>query len=124
MTTPSARERIESMDDFQVVRLFQHWSGGLCDGAITDDDAIVDGVPAEVASVPGFAAIADLTAEQADAGVRPADSVALARAMLEPLADTPEVGPTIATALESFHDDKLVVDAFWRSGWSPTSCSS
>jgi len=116
MATTSVRERIESMDDFQVVRFFQYWSGSLCDGAITDFDAIVDGIPSEISDNTEFAAMTNLTPEAAVATVRNADSVRLARAVLEPLAETPEVSPMIASALDTFHDDKLVVDVILAVG--------
>lgn len=112
----STREQIASMDDYQVVRFFRYWSGNLCDGAVTEYDVIVDGVPTEVAAGQELAAISELTVAQSSAAISPADSVRLARAMLEPLADTPEVGPTIATALASFHDEKLAVDVILAIG--------
>lgn len=116
MTTLTARERLESMDDFQIVRFFQYWSGSLCDGAVTEYEAIVDGVPPEISGSAVFTSISELTQEQAAASVHPADSVRLARAVLEPLASTPEVGPTIEAALDSFHDEKLVVDVILAVG--------
>jgi hypothetical protein len=116
MATATVRERLETMDDFQIVRFFQHWSSSLSNGAVTGYGAIVDGLPAEISASPTFAAIIDLTPEQAVASVHPADSVLLARALLEPLASTPEVGPTIAAALDSFHDEKLVVDVILAIG--------
>ena len=112
----TVRERIEAMDDFTVVRFFQHWSGELCDGAATPFPEIVDGVPPEIAGNAAFSALAAISPEEAVVPINPADSVGLVRALLEPLADTPEVGPTIAAALGTFHDEKLVVDVVLALG--------
>lgn len=116
MTTPSVLERIVSMDDFQVVRFFQYWSSNLCDGAITEYETIVDGIPAEIGGSAEFVAIRNLSPEQSVAPLRPADSVRLARALLERLAQTPELAPSIQTALDFFDDDKLVVDVILALG--------
>jgi len=108
--------RLHEMDDFQLVRFFQHWANNLCEGAITDIETIVGGVPAELRETTEFSKVTDLSPEQANVPIQVGEAALVARAILEPLALMPEVSPSLEAALGSFDDDKLVVDVIIALG--------
>src|SRR6266511_746643 len=112
-TEMSAAERLAAMNDVQAVRFFEHWGAGLVDGRVTDLGTIVAGVPDELRAAPGFDDVTDISAKER---LDPETSAKVARAVLVPLADDPQVGPTIAAALETFKDDRLLVDVILAMG--------
>jgi hypothetical protein len=114
-TTTTPLERLQTMDDFQVVRFFRHWGDGLCEGAITDFETIVAGVPDEIRSSE-FTELTDLSDEEAVSPLHPADAAPMARAILEPLAQSPELTPALENALDTFDDDALAVDVILALG--------
>ena len=115
MATAAPLDRLQAMDDFQIVRFFQHWADSLCEGATTDLDTIRAGVPDEIRSSE-FTKVTDLSADEADAPIHPAVAAQLARSILEPLAHSPELTPSLAIALDSFDDEKLAVDVILALG--------
>lgn len=115
MDTATPLERLHAMDDFQIVRFFQHWANCLCEGAITDIETIVAGIPDDIRDSE-FAEITDLSADQSVVPIHPGVAAPLVRAILEPLAQSPELTPSLEMALDSFDDDKLVVDVILALG--------
>lgn len=112
-TETTSIERLTAMNDLQIVRFFEHWGTALCDGADTDLDTITAGIPDEISTTPGFAEVTDLSKSQ---NLDPRTSARVARAVLLPLAEDPQVEPSIATALETFEDDRLLVDVILALG--------
>lgn len=103
------------MDDFQIVRFFQTWAGDLCAG-VTDPAAILAGVPDEIRATTEFAEISEMSPDQAVVPIHPAHAAWVARAILEPLAESPQLSASLEEALDSFEDDKLVVDVILALG--------
>lgn len=106
-------EQLTMMSDVAIAKFFEHWGTELLDGAVTDVDTIIAGVPADVRDTNGFNDVTDLSA---DRSLDLTTSALVARAVLLPLANDPEVGPTIAAALETFDDDRLLIDVILALG--------
>lgn len=105
-----AAERLQAMDDFQIVRFFQFFAQSLCEGARVDSDALLAFVPREISSAPDFAGVVQLDDEQAERLLNPAEAAGAARAVLLPLARDPATAPIVSRGLAEFRDDKLAVD--------------
>ena len=105
--------RLVAMNDLEIVRFFEHWATGLCDGAVTDLSSITAGVPKTVQAVPGFAEATDVSSDES---FDPATSAELARSVLLPLASDSQFSTTIAMAMETFEDDRLFVDVILAAG--------
>jgi hypothetical protein len=111
MPQPShAAERLQSMDDFQIVRFFQFFANSLCDSADMDSAALLARVPKEVRSAPDFAGVVQLDDTQAERTLNPAEAAQAARAVLVPLARDAATAPIVEKALTDFRDEKLAVD--------------
>ena len=105
-----AAERLQAMDDFQIVRFFQFFAQSLCEGASVDSDKLLVGVPEEIASAPGFAGVVQLNEQEAELLLNPAEAARAARAVLLPLSRDAAMAPVVARALAEFRDEKLAVD--------------
>ena len=113
VSTPS--ERLQAMDDFRIVRFFQTWANDLCT-AVTDPAAIIAGVPDEIRTTSEFAAISELSPEQAVTPIAATDAAPMVRAILAPLAESPQLHASLKDSLDAFNDDKLVVDVILALG--------
>jgi hypothetical protein len=105
-----AVDRLQAMDDFQIVRFFQFFSQSLCESAQVDSDALLAAVPQDVRSAPGFTGVVKAGETQADRQLNPAEAARAARAVLLPLARDPATAPIVSHGLSEFRDDKLAVD--------------
>lgn len=112
----SVKERVQAMDDFQVVRFFEAFSEQLLAGSNTPLEAIKSGIPASTRTVTGWRQIEDLTPAQAEQILSPADAAATARHVLGHLADDATFGPILETFLASYRDDELVADVVLAIG--------
>jgi hypothetical protein len=110
--TSATRDRLAAMNDVQIAAFFKHWATSLVDGAQTDLDVITSAVPAEVQQTPGFAAVTEVDAE----GEIRRGAADVARAVLLPMADDSELGPTIDAALETYDDSLMMVDVILALG--------
>ena len=106
-------ERLAAMNDVEIAAFFKHWATSLVDGAQTDPDTITAAVPDEIRAAPGFAEVTDLGAE---GEIDQERGEQVARAVLVPLADDPQMGPTIDAALQTFDDSKLMVEIILALG--------
>jgi hypothetical protein len=103
-------DRLQAMDDFQIVRFFQFFSQSLVESAKVDSDTLLAAVPSEVRSAPGFAGVVNADEAQAERLLNPAEAARAARAVLLPLARDPATAPIVRNGLAEFRDDKLAVD--------------
>jgi hypothetical protein len=114
--TSSAAQQLAAMNDFQIVRFFQHFAAGLCESADLSLDQIVQGIPSEVTSLAPCAALMKLTPEEAARAIHPDEAPRVARGVLSQLAAAPQSSGAVEKALASFHDDKLAVDVILSLG--------
>ena len=110
------RDRIQAMDDFQVVRFFEAFVQQLLAGSSTTFDAIKSGVPPSVRSGADWARLEGLTEDQANQLLEPSEAAAASRRLLLQLADDPSLGPALDAFLASFRDDELVADVVLAVG--------
>lgn len=111
--TQSIASRLAALNDAQIADFFAHWGTALVDGARTDLETMRAAVPAEVRGEPGFERVSDVMLE---GDVDPSTAAQVARTVLMPLSDDPEMSPTIATALDTFDDDKQMVGTILALG--------
>lgn len=64
-------ERLRAMDDFQIVRFYNHFSAELFDGLQVSLDEIKAGVPEDVRRLPGFSDVEGLPPDQAETPLPP-----------------------------------------------------
>jgi hypothetical protein len=110
------KERLRTMDDFQVVRFFEAFGQQLVADAHTSFDDIKTSVPGSTRSLPEWRRVEGLTPEQAAHILGPAQAAETARGILLHLADDPTFGPLMAGFLASYRDDELVADVILAVG--------
>ena len=113
---PTIKERIQGLDNFQVVRFFRHFSRQLVGGATVSVNQIKNGIPDATRALEGFEQIENLTPDQAERSLEPSVSAAMARNILVHLADDAEFCPPIERALDTYRDDELVADVILAVG--------
>jgi hypothetical protein len=113
---PSVKERIQLLDDFQVVRFFEDFSRQLVAGATVSLDQIKSGIPEATRALEGFAQIENLTPDLAERSLEPSVSAAMARNILVHLANDTEFGALIERALDTYRDDELVAEVILAVG--------
>jgi hypothetical protein len=109
--------KINELDDFQVVRFFEHFGQQLFAGMDVSVEQIKDGIPESIRAIPGFSQIENLSQDQAERLINPAESSALARKTLLKLADDETLGPLVETTLENYSDNEMVVDVILAAGF-------
>ena len=112
----TVRERIQAMDDFQVVRFFEAFGEQLLSGSRTSLDDVKSGVPASARGVAGWQQLENLTPEQADQVLPPAEAAATARHVLLQLSNDPTLGPLLEKFAGTYRDDELVADVILAVG--------
>ena len=109
-------DRIQLMDDFQVVRFFEAFTHQLMASSDTPFEAIRAGVPATTRCLVGWELLAGLTADQADKPLPAVIVAPIARRILTMLAEDMTFEPAIEVFLESYRDDALVADVLLAVG--------
>jgi hypothetical protein len=109
--------RINALDDFQVVRFFEHFGEQLFDGMEVPLERVKEGIPEAVRDIPGFAQIENLPPDQAERLIAPAVAAALARNTLLLLEDDATLAPLIERSLDSYRDDAMVADIILAVGF-------
>ncbi len=102
------KERIQALDDFQIVRFFEHFSHQLVAGANVTLDQIKKGIPESTRTFGGFSQIETLSPSQAEQPLEPSASIATSRNILVYLTDDDEFAPVIGRVLDTYRDDELV----------------
>ena len=114
---PTVRQRIEALDDYEVVRFLEHFGQQLFQGMTVSVDQVRAGIPDEVQKIPEFGRIATMSESEAARALAPADSVALARTTLLGLAEDETFGPLLERALDSYRDQEMFADVILSAGF-------
>jgi hypothetical protein len=108
-------ERVRSLDDFQCVRFFTHFSQKLFDDININKEQLLMQVPDEIRNTqelsPAFN-ISNKTSEVLEVG----DAVICARNTLEVLAQHPGFEEAIEQALDEYRDDDMFADVILALG--------
>ena len=112
----AAKETIQAMDDFQVVRFFEAFAQQLVVGTETPFDAIKGSIPRSIKALPGWEGIESLSPERAAQVMEPTTAVETTRTLLPHLAEDPTFGPLMDEFLASYRDDELVADVVLTVG--------
>ncbi len=110
------KERVLMLDDYQVVRFFEHFGRQLVAGANTPLDDIRSGIPTTIRTLKEVSQIEDLTPEQAERPLEFSTSAATARNIMVHLANDAEFAPLLGSALDGYRDDELVADVILATG--------
>jgi hypothetical protein len=109
--------RLNALDDFQVVRFFEHFGEQLFDSMEVPLDRVKAGIPEIMRDIPGFAQIENLPPDQAERLIAPAEAATLARNTLLLLGDDATLAPLIERSLDSYRDDAMVADVILAVGF-------
>jgi hypothetical protein len=111
-----AKEKIQAMDDFQVVRFFEAFAQQLVVGTQTPFDAIKGSIPGSIKALAGWEGIEGLSPERAAQVMEPTAAVETTRTLLTHLAEDATFGPLMNDFLASYRDDELVADVILTVG--------
>jgi hypothetical protein len=112
------KDRIEKMDDFQVVRFFEYFGQEVIEGSTASLDQIKSGVPEATRTLPGFQRLETLSEEEAERLLDLSQSATVARGMLLVLADDECFAPVIEAALASYSDSEMVAEVVLAVGFA------
>lgn len=110
--------RIESMDDFQVVRFFEYFGEQVFEGSTASLEQIKAGVPESTRSLPAFQRLESLTEEETERLLDLSQSAPVARGMLLALADDERFASLIEAALDSYSDTEMVAEVVLAVGFA------
>ena len=94
-------ERINALSDTEAVTFFEYFNQSLFDGLVNDFDELIEGIPAEIKSMPEFAEIDQLSADD-EAKIEGEEAVTVARSILGTLAANQRFSPLLEKALETY----------------------
>ena len=111
-------KRIQELDDFKALRLYEHMSDMLFDAMTSDAEELMSHLPDSVASTLDIQKI-----RQADASffTKPLDgeqAVAFARTTLELLATNPSTSALLKNELDNWRDEAMVAETILAIGSS------
>src|SRR5216110_999078 len=104
------KDRIEKIDDFQVVRFFEYFGQQVFEGTTASLDQIKDGVPEATRALPAFKHLENLTENETERLLDLSQSAPIARTMLLALADDQRFAPLIKAALDSYSDTEMIAE--------------
>jgi hypothetical protein len=114
----SSRDRINAMDDFQVMRFFEHFGRELLGQIDAPLDQLLAGVPAALRKEAVFTHIEQLGEADAERAMPAADAVLFVRGTLLQLADDRQFAPLLDAILADYRDDAMVVDIILAVGFA------
>lgn len=112
------KDRIEKMDDFQVVRFFEYFGQQVFEGSTASLEQIKNGIPESTRALPAFQRLENLTEEETERLLDLSQSAPVARGMLLALADDERFAPLIEAALDSYSDTEMVAEVVLAVGFA------
>lgn len=109
-------EKLNKLDDYQIVRFFDHFSQQVFNGLDVDMNTILDGIPESVKELNGFSELTHLSSEQKNKKMDVSNSAPVARTILLTLAEDEQFGILLQKAFDSFKDDEMVADIILAVG--------
>jgi hypothetical protein len=116
-TSTSLVDRIQAMDDFEVVRFMNHFGNALLNNTELSYEEALANVPEETRSLPAFAQIENITPEKEESYLSTDDSAKLSRHLLLAMSQDPSMAPMLESELNTFRDDKLMVEVILAVGF-------
>jgi len=114
--TESLSERIHQLDDFRVMRFYDHFAQTLFDALDVDADDLLAQVPEELQTAPELAPLVNLTGPGRRNALKFDDAALCARETLLALAKHPGFEAALAQALDEYRDDAMVADVILAVG--------
>lgn len=100
--------RLETLDDFQAVRLLEYFSNQLLEGLETPYEEVKAGLPDDFREGGPVAVFETLSAVERSDRLTPEASVQAARALLRILAEDEALAPALQEAMDTYRDDKMM----------------
>lgn len=114
--TEALSKRIQDLDDFRVMRFYEHFAQTLFDGLDVDTDELLAQVPEELRMSPELAPLVNLTGPGRRNALKFDDAALCARETLLTLAKHPGFEAALAQALDEYRDDAMVADIILAVG--------
>ncbi|MBD2521723.1 hypothetical protein [Nostoc sp. FACHB-133] len=99
--TSDVINQIRALDDVDVVEFFDYFSQKMLNG-VDDLDQLVEEIPPAIRSMPEFSEIDRLSMEEEEVKLDTRESVAIARNLLETLAQEPSLSAIVQKTLEMY----------------------
>ena len=113
----SLKDKINALDDFQVVRFFEYFGQELLSSAEVSPEQIKAGIPDSIRTITGFAELESITPRQAKHTLDLGTSAPLvARTILLSLADDEALAPVLQEAVDTYSDEELPADVVLAVG--------
>ncbi|MHC4946814.1 MAG: hypothetical protein ACYTG1_00935 [Planctomycetota bacterium] len=109
-------DRLRQLDDHKAVRLLDQYASRLFDGMETTPQELLAGVVPELRDSPIVRGAETMSADERDRPLSTAQSVDLARQLLDCFARDPDLAPSLEETLDEYRDDTLLVGAILATG--------
>lgn len=112
----SVKERIQQMDDFQLLRFFEHFSKEIFGGLQNDLGEIQAGIPPDVQAIPEMDQLAEMDAARALQQLPKEQAVYYARSILVYWAADDQLSQILAAVLDNYKDDEMAAGVILAIG--------
>lgn len=109
-------ERIDELDDQEVIRIFEFYSARIFEGMETSPEEMLAGIPMEFKDRAPFESVLKMTGKERAKPLPEADSILLAGELMRGFAQDPAFAPSLLRAMDEFHDDTLMVGTILATG--------
>jgi hypothetical protein len=110
------RNRIDELDDRKAIRVLEFYAARIFEGMQTSPQAMLNGIPQEFKERAPFERALELSGRERARPLPEAESAVLARELLHGFARDPAFAPSLAKALDEYHDDRLLAGAILAIG--------
>jgi len=109
-------EKIQQLDDFKVLRLYEHLSTLLFEATDADVATLTQHMPADIAATPEIQQVQKADEAVFEEPMDNTEAVAFARQSLTLLATDPATEPLIADTLQNWKDDSMIAGTILAIG--------
>ncbi len=96
--------QIRELDDANTIKFFDYFNQKMLNG-VDDLDRLVEEIPSTIRSMPEFSQIDRLSMEEEEVELDTTESVAIARNVLETLAQEPSLSPILEKTLDLYKQE-------------------
>lgn len=108
-------EKLKSMDDFQILRFFNHFNNSLIERSNADADDIIKGLPDDIKGIDEMKTILQ-SRDEYDTALPPNEATSFARLALEEMAANADTEPILAESLANYKDNEMVAGVILALG--------
>lgn len=108
-------DRLNQMDDFQVLRFFNYLNNSLAEKVTQEAEDVVSKIPKEIRNNEEMQQVLQLQPEY-DRPLKQDEAAKFARAALELMARNPQTMPALSESLKNYKDNEMAVGAILALG--------